>query len=232
MQRLEKLPAIAFVFSRNRIDDIALRLASVDLVSSQSDKFEIKSFFERSIARLRPEDRQNLPQIKILRDLLMRGIGIHHSGILPLLKEVVEILFTKGLLKILFATETFAMGVNAPARTVVFDSLRKHDGERMRELLPGNFHFYFPFHFSFSATFSRNKSVCETRFPSNFLMFHFLLFHSLFRTRLDSLWRTLGYTPTQSHERIFSNKSANHPNSISSTFPIKVPCRKMRIKTG
>lgn len=53
-----------------------------------------------------------------MQDLLKRGIGVHHSGILPLLKEVVEMMFQEGLVKLLFATETFAMGVNMPARTV------------------------------------------------------------------------------------------------------------------
>lgn len=101
-----------------------------------------------------------------LSELLQRGIGVHHGGVLPLLKEVVEMLFSQGLVKVcgergptawlhpqtypktcpkpaphlpqvLFATETFAMGVNMPARTVVFDSIRKHDGNGFRDLLPG-----------------------------------------------------------------------------------------------
>ena len=55
--------------------------------------------------------------------MLKRGIGVHHSGVLPLLKEVVEMLFQRGWVKLLYATETFAMGVNMPARTVVFDRL-------------------------------------------------------------------------------------------------------------
>ena len=67
-------------------------------------------------------DRQ-LPQVVQLTDMLKRGIGVHHSGVLPLLKEVVEMLFQRGWVKLLFATETFAMGVNMPARTVVFDRL-------------------------------------------------------------------------------------------------------------
>lgn len=61
---------------------------------------------------------------------MKKGIGIHHGGLLPIIKEVVEILFQEGLIKILFSTETFAMGVNMPARTVVFTSVRKFDGEK------------------------------------------------------------------------------------------------------
>lgn len=72
-----------------------------------------------------------------MREMLMRGIGVHHGGLLPIIKEMVEMLFARGLVKILFATETFAMGVNMPARCVVFDSTRKHDGTGFRDLLPG-----------------------------------------------------------------------------------------------
>ena len=64
--------------------------------------------------------------------LLQRGIGIHHGGLLPILKEVIEILFGEGLVKVLFATETFAMGLNMPARTVVFTNVRKFDGKEFR----------------------------------------------------------------------------------------------------
>ena len=70
---------------------------------------------------------------------MLRGIGVHHGGLLPIVKEMAEILFGRGLIKVLFATETFAMGVNMPAKTVVFNSLGKHDGNQKRDLLPGEF---------------------------------------------------------------------------------------------
>lgn len=66
--------------------------------------------------------------------LLLHGVGIHHGGLLPMLKEVVEILFQENLCKVLFATETFAMGVNMPAKTVVFAAVRKWDGMEYRVL--------------------------------------------------------------------------------------------------
>lgn len=71
--------------------------------------------------------------------MLARGIGVHHSGLLPIVKELVEILFTRNLTRVLFATETFAMGVNMPARAVVFSGTRKHDGTQFRDLLPGEY---------------------------------------------------------------------------------------------
>lgn len=76
-------------------------------------------------------------QICRLKDLMKRGLAVHHAGLLPIMKEVVEMLFCQGLLRVLFCTETFAMGINAPTRTVVFHSLRKHDGRQFRNLLPG-----------------------------------------------------------------------------------------------
>lgn len=137
LSQRQQTPVVAFTFSRTRCDENARSLTSLDLTSSV-EKNEIHSFVQKSLSRLRGGDRQ-LPQILSMRDLLKRGIGVHHSGILPILKEVIEMLFSRGLVKVLFATETFAMGVNMPARTVVFDSIRKHDGTGFRNLLPGEY---------------------------------------------------------------------------------------------
>uniref|UniRef100_A0A3B4YMI3 SKI2 subunit of superkiller complex n=1 Tax=Seriola lalandi dorsalis TaxID=1841481 RepID=A0A3B4YMI3_SERLL len=137
LSQRHQTPVVAFTFSRTRCDENARSLESMDLTSS-IEKAEIHSFFQKSLSRLRGGDRQ-LPQILQMRDLLKRGIAVHHSGILPILKEVIEMLFSRGLVKVLFATETFAMGVNMPARTVVFDSIRKHDGTGFRNLLPGEY---------------------------------------------------------------------------------------------
>ncbi|XP_077599732.1 superkiller complex protein 2 [Stigmatopora nigra] len=133
----QQTPVVAFTFSRARCDENARSLDSMDMTTS-IEKAEIHSFFQKSLSRLRGGDRQ-LPQVLLMRDLLKRGVAVHHSGILPILKEVIEMLFSRGLVKVLFATETFAMGVNMPARTVVFDSTRKHDGTGFRNLLPGEY---------------------------------------------------------------------------------------------
>lgn len=90
------------------------------------------------LSRLREGDRE-LPQILRLRDLMRCGVAVHHAGLLPIMKETVEMLFCQGYIKVLFCTETFAMGVNAPTRTVVFHGLRKHDGRSFRTLLPGEY---------------------------------------------------------------------------------------------
>uniref|UniRef100_A0A915BRU3 Helicase SKI2W n=1 Tax=Parascaris univalens TaxID=6257 RepID=A0A915BRU3_PARUN len=131
------LPMVVFVFSRRRCDENAALLQSVDLTTAK-EKSEIHFFFSKCIDRLRGSDKK-LPQVLQMAELCKRGFAVHHSGILPILKEVVELLFQKGYVKILFATETFAMGVNMPARTVVFDSMQKHDGREVRTLSPSEY---------------------------------------------------------------------------------------------
>lgn len=71
--------------------------------------------------------------------LLKRGIGIHHGGLLPIIKEVIELLFQDGLIKTLFTTETFSMGINMPAKTVVFTSIEKFDGDEYRNISGGEY---------------------------------------------------------------------------------------------
>lgn len=137
LKKEKLLPAVVFVFSRKMVEQHASSLQSMELNTGR-EKAEVYMFVDQAIARLRQEDR-DLPQIQILREMLMRGVGIHHSGLLPILKEVVEILFAKGLVKLLFATETFAMGLNLPTRTVVFSALRKFDSKNMRNLTPGEY---------------------------------------------------------------------------------------------
>jgi antiviral helicase SKI2 len=131
------LPACIFVFSKKRCEENADALSNQDFCTA-SEKSHIHMIIERSIARLKPEDRV-LPQIIRLRELLGRGIAVHHGGLLPIVKEIVEILFAETLVKVLFATETFAMGLNLPTRTVVFSGYRKHDGHSFRNLLPGEY---------------------------------------------------------------------------------------------
>ncbi|KAH9982737.1 antiviral helicase [Lactifluus volemus] len=131
------LPVVIFTFSKKKCEQNAGTLTNVDL-SSATEKSEIHVTIEKAVTRLKGSDKK-LPQIARMRNLLSRGIGVHHGGLLPLVKEVVEILFARGLVKVLFATETFAMGVNMPAKSVVFSGIRKHDGRNFRDILPGEY---------------------------------------------------------------------------------------------
>lgn len=130
-------PVIVFSFSRRDCEAYAMQLAKLDFNTPEERDF-VQKIFENAITSLNEEDR-GLPQITAILPLLLRGIGIHHSGLLPIIKEVVELMFNEGLIKCLFATETFAMGVNMPARTVLFCQLRKFDGERYRYLNGGEY---------------------------------------------------------------------------------------------
>ncbi|KAG7391848.1 Helicase SKI2W [Phytophthora boehmeriae] len=131
------LPVVVFAFSKRLCEESANKLSKLDL-STPSERSEIHLFLETSVQRLQGSDRE-LPQVLTMKEMLKRGIGVHHGGLLPIIKEMVEILFGRGLVKVLFSTETFAMGVNMPARTVVFNGIRKHDGKNFRDLLPGEY---------------------------------------------------------------------------------------------
>eukprot|EP01104_Vermistella_antarctica_P013607 TRINITY_DN414_c0_g1_i2.p1 TRINITY_DN414_c0_g1~~TRINITY_DN414_c0_g1_i2.p1 ORF type:complete len:1361 (+),score=369.81 TRINITY_DN414_c0_g1_i2:324-4406(+) len=131
------LPVVVFAFSKRKCEELAYGLTNIDL-TTHAEKSETHVFIEHALQRLKGPDRK-LPQVLRIKELLKLGVGVHHGGLLPIIKEVVEILFSRGLVKVLFATETFAMGVNMPARTVVFNQIRKHDGQSFRDLLPGEY---------------------------------------------------------------------------------------------
>ncbi|OIR58730.1 MAG: ATP-dependent RNA helicase, TRAMP complex subunit Mtr4 [Amphiamblys sp. WSBS2006] len=130
-------PAIVFSFARKRCEENAISIGNLDFNTAE-EKQAVETIYQNAIHSLGEADR-NLPQISNIVPFLKKGIGIHHSGLLPILKELTEILFQEGLLKILFATETFAIGLNMPAKTVVFTSIRKFDGQETRWLSPGEY---------------------------------------------------------------------------------------------
>ncbi|XP_072762709.1 exosome RNA helicase MTR4 [Anoplolepis gracilipes] len=130
-------PVIIFSFSKKDCEVYAMQMAKLDLNTLEEKKL-VDEVFNNAIDVLNDEDKK-LPQVTNLLPLLRRGIGIHHGGLLPILKETVEILFGEGLIKALFATETFAMGLNMPARTVLFTAPRKFDGKDFRWITSGEY---------------------------------------------------------------------------------------------
>lgn len=149
LQNKTLYPFIVFSFSRRECEAYAQFIASpskrngtgpidpVDL-NSEEEKEAVRSIFEAALQCLNEEDRE-LPCIESMLPMLERGVGVHHSGLLPILKEVVELLFQENLVKCLFSTETFAMGLNMPAKTVVFTALTKWDGQATRPLTSGEY---------------------------------------------------------------------------------------------
>ncbi|KAF8343118.1 antiviral helicase [Cantharellus anzutake] len=130
-------PVIVFAFNKSICESLAMTMTKIDFNTSDEQEM-VNKIYTNAISALSEED-QKLPQIEHLLPLLKRGIGIHHSGLLPILKEVIEILFQEGLVKLLFATETFSIGLNMPARTVVFYSVMKFDGKAQRPLSGGEY---------------------------------------------------------------------------------------------
>lgn len=130
-------PVIIFAFSKRECEALALNMSKLE-VNNADEQAAVEGIFTNAINNLSEVDRQ-LPQIAHLLPLLKRGIGIHHGGLLPILKEVIEILFQEGLIKVLFATETFSIGLNMPAKTVVFTNVRKFDGKEHRNLTSGEY---------------------------------------------------------------------------------------------
>ncbi|MCQ2819514.1 MAG: DEAD/DEAH box helicase, partial [archaeon] len=110
-------PAIVFSFSKKECEEYALALsADKKLIFTTEEEVSIISeVFDNAISTLAKED-QELPQIETMKHFLTKGIGFHHGGMLPILKECVELIFQEGLIKVLFATETFSMGINMPAK--------------------------------------------------------------------------------------------------------------------
>jgi ATP-dependent RNA helicase DOB1 len=130
-------PVIVFSFSKRECEAYALQMSTMAF-NDESEKAMVSKVFESAIESLSEEDK-TLPQIQHILPLLRRGIGVHHSGLLPILKETIEILFQENLIKVLFATETFSIGLNMPAKTVVFTSVEKFDGTSTRYLTPSEF---------------------------------------------------------------------------------------------
>ncbi|CBZ51558.1 DEAD/DEAH box helicase family protein, related [Neospora caninum Liverpool] len=140
-------PVIIFCFSKRECEANATALlggnsagrgsGNVDLTTDE-EKQLIEEIFNNALETLEEEDR-NLPQVKSILPLLKRGIGIHHGGLLPFVKEMIEILFQESLLRVLFSTETFSMGVNMPAKTVIFTAIRKFDGQEYRIVNSGEY---------------------------------------------------------------------------------------------
>ncbi|KAK9129473.1 hypothetical protein Sjap_009960 [Stephania japonica] len=130
-------PVILFSFSKRECELLAMQMAKMDL-NGDDEKVNVETIFWSAMDILSDDDKK-LPQVSNMLLLLKRGIGVHHSGLLPILKEVIEILFQEGLIKCLFATETFSIGLNMPAKTVVFTNVRKFDGDRFRWISSGEY---------------------------------------------------------------------------------------------
>ena len=132
----DMLPAIAFVFSRKQVEVCASEITTVLLEDDSKVPYTIRRECEQIIRKLpNYHEYLELPEYHQVVSLLEKGIGIHHSGMIPILREIVELMISKKYIKLLFATESFAIGLDCPIRTAIFTSLTKFDGNGERYLL-------------------------------------------------------------------------------------------------
>ncbi|MFH8382214.1 DEAD/DEAH box helicase [Kitasatospora sp. NPDC018058] len=133
------LPAITFIFSRAGCEAAVQQCLSSGLrLNKDSERAQVRAVVAERCADIPDEDLHVLGYFEWL-DGLERGIAAHHAGMLPRFKEVVEELFVKGLVKAVFATETLALGINMPARSVVMEKLVKWNGETHADITPGEY---------------------------------------------------------------------------------------------
>jgi superfamily II RNA helicase len=129
------LPAICFVLSRKALEQCAKEITTVLLEDDSKVPYIVRRECEQIIRKLpNYQEYLNLPEYQNMISLLEKGVAIHHAGIMPILREMVELLFAKGYIKLLFATETFAVGINMPTKTVLFTDGSKFDGNGQRPL--------------------------------------------------------------------------------------------------
>jgi len=126
----EKLPCLFFTFSRKDTQEKARELAKKGFFKRDS---RITEFMRKKLEDA-PSEINKLRSVSMLKETISQGIAFHHAGLLPIIKETVEDLFAQGLINVLYTTETFAVGINMPAKTVCFNSLRKYDGHEFRNL--------------------------------------------------------------------------------------------------
>src|SRR5690606_25776167 len=133
------LPAIYFIFSRNACDDAAANLLDAGLrLTTAEERARIGAIVDQRVAPLGDDDLAVLGYARF-RAGLDAGVAAHHAGMVPPFKEAVEACFAEGLVKVVFATGTLALGINMPARTVVIEKLSKFTGDHHELLTPGQY---------------------------------------------------------------------------------------------
>ena len=132
------LPVLFFCFSRKKCQNFA---SNIDIcLNNPQEQIEVGRIIDNSIHKLlNPEIYLNTPEYLLLKNILCKGIGFHHSGLISIFKEIVELLFERGLVKVLFCTETFAIGLNCPVKTVVLTDIKKYTNEGLRYLLSSEY---------------------------------------------------------------------------------------------
>jgi superfamily II RNA helicase len=131
----EMLPALCYVFSRKQLEKCAEELTTNLLEFDSKVPYTVDRECEQIIRKLPNfEEYLRLPEYVNMVQLLRKGVGIHHAGLMPILREMTELLFARGFIKVLFCTETMSVGINLPVKTTIFTDVNKFNGEVMRTL--------------------------------------------------------------------------------------------------
>jgi superfamily II RNA helicase len=131
----EMLPALCYVFSRKQLEKCAAELTTNLLEFDSKVPYIVDRECEQIIRKLpNYEEYLHLPEYVNTVKLLRKGVGIHHAGLMPILREMTELLFARGFIKILFCTETMSVGINLPVKTTIFTDVKKFNGEIIRQL--------------------------------------------------------------------------------------------------
>lgn len=131
----EMLPALCYVFSRKQLEKCAEEMTTNLLEFDSKVPYIVDRECEQIIRKLpNYEEYLHLPEYVNTVKLLRKGVGIHHAGLLPILREITELLFARGFIKILFCTETMSVGINLPVKTTIFTDINKFNGEILRTL--------------------------------------------------------------------------------------------------
>ncbi len=139
LDRAALLPAIYFIFSRAGCDAAVLQCLDANLrLTTPTERSHIQEYIQQATLGLEAKDLSVLGFYE-WREGLLRGIAAHHAGLLPTFKEIVEELFSRGLVKIVFATETLALGINMPARSVVLEKMTKFNGQSHVDITAGEY---------------------------------------------------------------------------------------------
>jgi superfamily II RNA helicase len=128
-------PALMFIFSRKQVENIAKQI-NINLFLEGEKDYKVEPIYRQMIVSKINNWKEyiELPEYTLYLNLLEKGVGIHHAGMLPIFREIIELLYEQKYIKVLIATESFAIGLNMPTRTVIFNSLYKHDGKEHRLL--------------------------------------------------------------------------------------------------
>ena len=130
-------PCLIFVMSRKKIYNYTINFNKI--LNTPREQIQVKNEFEKYLMKVNDTLYNSIPYVNEVKELAIKGCALHHSGLYPILKEIIELLYCKGLIKILFATETFSVGLNMPTKTVIFTSVNKYSNSGYRLLTSAEF---------------------------------------------------------------------------------------------